>query len=780
MIQQDETRAEALKAQGSFQMWMKEIEAARDREKAWRKKARDCVSIYESEKPDDVPFNILFSNTDTLAPALYNSTPRPQVGRRFKDPDPLGKMAGDALQRVLTFCLDSGDQKYSSFDEVLKSAVLEALVPGRGITWFKYDATFEAMPGTSGVSAADPVGGVNEATLGSAGSGATSATAETSGNTSTGPIAGDNPSRRKPNSYTVNPAVSSYESEEGSAIGAEDADPEERVTNEQVCLEEVPWDRFLIGYAKKWKQVPWIAREHFMTREELVENFGSSIGNECEVSCQEEDAADKEDRDSRESSKTTVPVAAVYEIWDKVTKTVYFISQGYIKGSLKEVEDPLKLSGFFPTPEPLHFVSKIKSMVPVALYTIYENQARELNIITKRITAIVKAIKIRGFYDSTIQGIDKVLNAQDNELVPAANVSALMGASLDRAIWLVPIEKLINVLQELYSQRSQVKQVIYEITGVSDILRGSSVASETATAQKIKSQWGTLRLKNMQKAVMIYARDSLRIMAEIASSRFSEDTFKQMTGLPFPTAQQKMQMQQQIQQMQAAGQQPPQPLMDQVNQPGWDEVMSLLRNDVQRNYRIDIETNSTVDLDATEDKQDIADFLNALAQYLNGVGPAVQAGALTTDAAKAIMLTIVRRFKFGEEVEPYLEQAGSPPAPKPPSPEQQQAQQAMQQQQEQHQATMQQQQMKIQQDQVKAQSDQQNLAVQHQLASAQAAYQVQQLQRQAQLDAAEHHQRMTDLARKNQYSEAQHSLKMKQLHQKSQESAAAPSTEKSK
>ena len=99
-----------------------------------------------------------------------------------------------------------------------------------------------------------------------------------------------------------------------------------------------------------------------------------------------------------------------------------------------------------------------------------------------------------------------------------------------------PVEKLIVVLRELYEAREQAKRVIYEITGISDIIRGSTVASETATAQQIKSQWGTLRLKRLQKEVQRYARDLLRMMLEIASKKFSEATFAQMTGLPFVTS----------------------------------------------------------------------------------------------------------------------------------------------------------------------------------------------------------------------------------------------------
>jgi hypothetical protein len=76
------------------------------------------------------------------------------------------------------------------------------------------------------------------------------------------------------------------------------------------------------------------------------------------------------------------------------------------------------------------------------------------------------------------------------------------------------------------------------------------VASETATAQNIKNQWGTLRLKKMQKEVMRYCRDCLRIMLEISVTKFGQDTVAAMTGMQLPTNAEKQQAQQQVQMIQ--------------------------------------------------------------------------------------------------------------------------------------------------------------------------------------------------------------------------------------
>ena len=581
--------------------WLQEIDDARRREKSWRKDAREAEELYEAGKREQNPFNILYSNTETLAPALYNTVPRPDVRRRFRDPDPLGKAASTVCQRTLEFLLDTDLRDYTPFDGLMESAVLEALVPGRGVTWFRYDPVFAKKQ-------------VGEA---------------------------------KP-----------------PAKDAEDLDKLEKVEGEYVCGEEVPWNRFYHGYGRKWKDVPWVAREHLMTLEELAENFGKDVAEK--VSLQKVCETGDEDEDYQSEEDGGVELGQVFEIWDKGHKKVIFVSPGYPDAPLKTVDDPLGLSGFFPCPQPLQLIKRISSLVPAPLYSFYENQARELNRITTRIQVITKALKVRGMYDSTVSGLEKVLQAEDNVLVPADNVAAMQqGQTLEKAVWLMPIEKLIVVLQQLYANREQAKRTIYEITGIADIMRGASVASETLGAQQIKNQWGTLRLKRAQKLVAKYARDCLRLMAEIAVTKFSPQTIKAMTGLNFPLKEEKQQAQAIAAQLSSTGQQPPPELLDALNKPAMDDLLDMLKSDLQRSYRIDIETNSTVDAEATEDKEDMGELLNAIAQFLNGIAPAVEQGVMPFEAAKAILLGIVRRYRFGSEVEDLLKdtQPPQPPAP---------------------------------------------------------------------------------------------------------------------
>src|SRR6185295_8276714 len=134
--------------------WLNEIDLAKKREKVYRKEGQKVIDIYGGKKIEDTPFNILYSNTETLLPACYSLVPIPVVQRRFKDDDPLGKNAAQAGERMLKFLLDTNVDGYETFDDGMKAAVLDALLPGRGVTAVKYDADLEEMG--QGETQADP------------------------------------------------------------------------------------------------------------------------------------------------------------------------------------------------------------------------------------------------------------------------------------------------------------------------------------------------------------------------------------------------------------------------------------------------------------------------------------------------------------------------------------------------------------------------------------------------------------------------------------------------
>jgi len=605
--------------------FLNEINAASKREKDYRKEGNRIYEMYTGKKSN--PFAILYSNTETMLPALYSAVPRPVVQRRFKDEDPLGKLAAKAGERGLEFMLDTNTQGYETFDSALRAAVLDGLLPGRGVTAVKYEAEVQ------------------------------------------------------------------------DTVPAEGAEPIPVKNWETVCPDSISWDRFLHGYARKWSKVPWISYEMHLDKDQCINELkfdAEMVGNITftEGEAEDDEATEGEHKTDEERNLGERKTALFYQIWDKDGgQKVRYLCPQYKEDFCKVEDDPLGITGFFNCPKPIQFLEKSNDLLPVALYGLYEEQAEELNNLTRRIKAVTAAIKAKAFYDTELgEDIKKLMEEDEPALVPADKSSSLAAEKgMDNAVWFWPVEKLIIVLRELYAAREACKHVIYEITGIADILRGNTNASETLGAQEIKEKWGTLRLKRLQKEVQRYARDILRMMLDVAALKFSQRTWAQMTGLPFlldekfneltqvanalqgQVQQEQMQAQQMAQAAQMQGQpaQPPQPgpaaqqlqqVQQQLQTPRWSLVLEALRDDMQRAYRIDIETNSTVEPEAVEDQKNISDVMTALGQYLNGITPLVVSGAMPFQAAQAMMLAIVRRYRFGSEIEDYIK-AMQPPKP---------------------------------------------------------------------------------------------------------------------
>ena len=571
-------------APGVVARWIAELDLSDKVEKNWRERAKDVQERYRDEKSQNERrysssnrYNILYSNIQTICPALYNQSPTPDVRRRYRDADPVGKEISEVLERALSFTMDDCD-----FDRYMRLAIKDQQICGRGVTRVRYDPVF---------------------------------------------------------------------SEESDEMG----DPYDDLKSEEVKFQHVNWADFRHGPGRTWEEVEWVAFSHLMTRDALRDKFGDKIGDEVEL---DYTPIGMEDKDG-DVVADTFKRATVWEIWCSRQKEVIFISKSVKERPLKTDPDPLQLRGFFPTPRPLYSTENTDSLVPVEPFRFYRDQANELDNITRRISGIIAACKVRGIYDSTITEMSNLMDSGENMMIPAQDVLPLMqSGGLDKAVWMWPIEKIAGVLNELYNQREQIKKTIYEITGIADIMRGSTASSETLGAQQLKVQFGTMRLDDMGREIQRYARSLVRLAAEIISEHFSPDSLAMMTDIKLPSPEERMMAQQQAQMM-AQQQQPiPTQLEEILEKPTWEECMQVLRDDKQRSYRVDIETDSTIAGDQAMDQKSVTELLSGVSTFITNAGPAVAVGYLPLSAAQAMLMSAVRRFRMGREVEDALDMIG--------------------------------------------------------------------------------------------------------------------------
>lgn len=401
---------------------------------------------------------------------------------------------------------------------------------------------------------------------------------------------------------------------------------------QKLCFEPVNWQDYRCGQGRNRDEVPWEAFRHCMTREEAVKQFGTKA-NGLKLDVAPEGMEDKEDRDALKR-------VTVWEIWDRTKKSTLFVAIDGNSRVLQQVdENPLRLDQFFCTPRPLISVETTDDMTPEPEFHQYQSLADELEEVTKRIQALTRGIKARGGYAGALKDdLQAILSADENDLVPMESATALVmsGKSITDAVWMWPVEMLAAVQEKLYQRRADIIQSIYEITGISDILRGSSNPNETATAQNIKAQFGSQRMNKRQRDVQRFARDLIRLGCEIIAAQFTAENLTAMTGIPVTP-----------------------------------EMMQILRSDVTMSFVIDIETDSTISEDLMIAQQRANEFVTGMGAWMQVIMPLVQTGGVPKEVAVEMTKSYAQRFKMGRSVEEAIDKMGQTPAP-PPGPSKEQ------------------------------------------------------------------------------------------------------------
>lgn len=291
-------------------------------------------------------------------------------------------------------------------------------------------------------------------------------------------------------------------------------DPKRKIelkTGEKVVSQYVNPEHFIADCDKVgiWEDVSWVARKIYMSKQEAIEAFG-------EAACIELVREGEKDYRSRE--------ICVYEIWDKISRRVYWLAKEKRGDFLKVCDNPLKTEGFFPCPKPIFATLTNDSIIPIPDYSLIKELLNELNGINARMKMTMQALKVSGAYDNSFPELANILS-KDVTLVAAKDFERLKDAGgLRGIIDFVPIEQYVSALEQLAARRQDIIARIYDITGVSDIMRGTSDATETATAVNQKTNFGTLRNQDRQNDMQRFICDVFRLKAEIICELFSVDT----------------------------------------------------------------------------------------------------------------------------------------------------------------------------------------------------------------------------------------------------------------
>ncbi|MCG7492475.1 hypothetical protein [Thalassobius sp. Cn5-15] len=428
------------------------------------------------------------------------------------------------------------------------------------------------------------------------------------------------------------------------------------IKSQTVRLEHVAWNDFLCSPEGVWRKKRWVAFRSRMNRKKLVARFGKK----GEVVSLNQSRLSQTENENNPAAQMFQEVD-VWEIWDREERKVIWITDGYTMGPLDEKDDPYGLENFFPCPKPIQVIETSTDATPVPEYTLYEDQAAEVNRLTNRIYSLSDKIRAVGaFAGQHHEKLSKILTQEDGTLVPIDNWMSMMeGRGLRNHIEWAPIREMVETLHQLQQSRDVAKQDLYEVSGISDVVRGASDAAETATAQRIKGQFATLRLDERKRLIAQMIAEACGIMGELVAEHFEAHILAAISGVEM--AENQMRKQAEITRLALAGDQAAAQRMS--NDPTWEDVVQLLRDDYRRSFAIRIETEDTIEVDRQADKQQRIEFLTAFVQLMQAMNAVVAGGAMTFDMAKEIIMFSVRGFSQARDLEQVLEDMQPPQQP---------------------------------------------------------------------------------------------------------------------
>ncbi len=549
--------------------WLAQITRYEKDFEQWQRAGEKLIKLYARQKEtNDVRrFAMLYANTEVLKPSIYSRPPVPQVSRRFKDRDPIGRKAAELLERSSSYELER-----QNIDATLRSCRDDLVLPGRGQVWIRYKAE------------------IDEET--------------------------------------------------------------QEIEGETVPVDYVNWRDFGHLPARVWAEVPAVWRAVYYDKSEAEREFNKDVAEKLSYSHKPKGGDDSDKKDTNARAK-----AKCYEIWCRTTRKQYIVSKEVDDFLRPEGPPPLDFENFYPCPKPVYSLVTTDNLIPTPDYKHYQDQAQEIDDLTARIGKLTDALKLVGFYPSgagdTSTAIEKAMDSSvENKLIPIESWATFSEHGGSNAIVWLPIKDVADTIRACVELRTQLIQDVYQISGISDILRGATDPNETASAQQLKSQWGSVRIKDRQQGMADFARDITRLVCEVIAERFEPQRVMQMANMELGEPPQPQPPQQGM---------PPQPdpaMMEyQKKADEFKQAFELLKDEKLRGFRIDIETDSTIQPDEDAEKQRINEFLTAVGGFMEQAFPIVQAAPELLPMMSEVLLLTVRRYRAGRSVEDAIEQS---------------------------------------------------------------------------------------------------------------------------
>ena len=652
------------------QRWATEITYAEKELKKFHDRARKVVRRFVDERDavnqDQKWFNLFHANTKILSSALYAQLPQPEVKRKFMDyQDDIARVAANILQRCITPDIDD---PRDTFDAVMRQVVFDRLVPGLATVWVRLETDteevelqLESSP-SIGESREYPEDHHNYPLNSGFETGAAPDEAQAQTAAQPQPPAQEGAQQQQQQQQPVEPETYT------------------RITDQRVAIDYVHWEDFLWSPCRVWEERRWVARRVYLDRATLRKRFPDH-GDQVPLNFRVTSPASTRFPSDITPTNNAVEMAEIYEIWDRMERKVYWYCKDYPQ-MLEERDDFLQLIGFEPCPKPFMANVTTSNTVPRPDYYLVQDQYGELDTLNNRINMLASAVKAVGVYDKSADGVQRLFQeGTDNTLIPVDNwaMFAEKGGLKGQIDWL-PLDAIVTALARLMESREATKQQIYELTGIADIVRGASKASETLGAQQLKAQFASIRIKDLQDGLAAFASEVLRLKAEVMAKHFTGDILKRKSNILRTD--------------------------DAVLA---DMAIQLLKSEEGFEWRIQVSSDQLAQADYAMQKQERMELLTTVGQYISQIRDVAMAVPAMGPMFVTMLKWAVAGFRGAREIEGFLDreldkmiqqqaqaQQQAQQQQQGPSPEEQKMQAEMQMRQQDHQMNQQSKQLDLQ------------------------------------------------------------------------------------
>lgn len=424
----------------------------------------------------------------------------------------------------------------------------------------------------------------------------------------------------KPDGSMVNSDEAIHTDEKGPYI---ESDKKVKVERERVYIKHVLWKDFYVDpTAYCWSDVRELAFGYDYSETAYKKRFGAEALAEVKTFSRQQEG---------KKIKRTI---RVYEYWNLDYPGVkYFTDMASDFLTLEtnqDGKDPYGLKKTFPCPKPMLDNAPTDSFWPIPEWYQMNDLLLEIHNIATAIFVLSRAIRIRGLFDKNIPGLQSLVN--EVSTADWIGIPGLMqamqqaGGNIANAIAYLPIEPMVESLNNMYQALQQRLTSYAQLTGTSDLLQGMAMEQQrdvTFGEQQMKAKFAMSQIEPWQEDMQRFTKDNYELLCEMALKNFTDETLSKYFNYE---------------------------TLDPDDKQRYSPAVDLLKNDDEGRFRIELETDSTIAINQEYLQQNVTQMTTAVTQAIEATAQAIQSAPMLAPTLIKMTQNLVTSFQGGREL----------------------------------------------------------------------------------------------------------------------------------